>query len=34
MFKKMIEYMLKFYGINCDNKQIGYFTTGLTLSAL
>ncbi len=33
MFKKMIEYILKFYGINCDNKWIGYFTTGLTLSS-
>ncbi len=29
----MIEYILKFYGIFCDNKWIGYLTTGLTLSA-
>jgi hypothetical protein len=30
----MIDYILKFYGINCNNKWIGYFATGLTLSAL
>ncbi len=28
----MIEYILKFYGVFCDNKWIGYLTTGLTLS--
>ncbi len=28
----MIEIILKFYGINCNNKWIGYFATGLTLS--
>ncbi len=28
----MIEHILKIYGINCKNKWIGYFTTGLTLS--
>ncbi len=30
--RKMIEYILKIHGINCKNKWIGYFTTGLTLS--
>jgi hypothetical protein len=29
----MIEYIFKFYGLFCDNKWIGYLTTGLTLSA-
>ncbi len=28
----MIEYILNFYGIFCDNKWIGYLTTGLTLT--
>ncbi len=28
----MIEYILKLYGINCQNKWFGFFTTGLTLS--
>jgi hypothetical protein len=28
----MIEHIVKIYGINCKNKWIGYFTTGLTLS--
>jgi hypothetical protein len=28
----MIEYILKFYGMFCDNKWIGYFATGLTLT--
>ncbi len=28
----MIEYILKFYGIFCYNKWIGYLATGLTLS--
>ena len=28
----MIEYILKFYGIFCYNKWIGYFATGLTLT--
>ncbi len=28
----MIEYLLKFYGIDCHYKWIGYFTTSLTLS--
>jgi hypothetical protein len=28
----MIEIILKFYGFNSDNKWIGYFVTGLTLS--
>jgi hypothetical protein len=28
----MIEIIFKFYGFNCDNKWIGYFLTGLTLS--
>ncbi len=28
----MIEHILKIYGINCNNKWIGYLTTGLTLS--
>ncbi len=28
----MIEYIFKFYGLFCDNKWIGYLTTGLTLS--
>ncbi len=27
----MIEHILRFYGINCDNKWIRYFTTGLSL---
>ncbi len=27
----MIEHMLRFYGINCGNKLIEYFTTGLSL---
>ncbi len=29
----MIEYIFKCYGLFCDNKWIGYLTTGLTLSA-
>jgi hypothetical protein len=29
---KMIEHIMKFYGINSNNKMIGYFTTGLILS--
>jgi len=29
----MIENILKLYGINCNNKWLGFFTTGLTLSA-
>ncbi len=29
----MIEYIFKFHGIFCENKWIGYLTTGLTLSA-
>ncbi len=28
----MIEHMLKIYGINCNNKWLGYFTTGISLS--
>jgi glutamate/tyrosine decarboxylase-like PLP-dependent enzyme len=32
IFEKMIEYIVKIYGINCKNKWIGYLTTGLTLS--
>jgi hypothetical protein len=28
----MIEIIVKFYGINCENKWIGYFACGLTLS--
>ncbi len=28
----MIKHILKTYGINCNNKWIGYLTTGLTLS--
>jgi hypothetical protein len=28
----MIEHVLKFYGINCNNKWIGYFATGISLS--
>jgi hypothetical protein len=30
--KIMIDYILKFYGINCNNKWIGYFATGISLS--
>jgi hypothetical protein len=29
----MIEYILKLYGINCNNKWIAFFTTGLALSS-
>lgn len=28
----MIEHILKFYGINCQNKWFGYFMTGITLT--
>jgi hypothetical protein len=31
--KKMFEHILKFKEINSDNEWIGYFTTGLKLSA-
>jgi hypothetical protein len=30
---EMIEYILKFYGIKCSNKWIGFLTTGLALSS-
>ncbi len=29
----MIEYILKFFGISCNNKWIGFFATGLTLTS-
>jgi hypothetical protein len=30
---EMIEYIMKFYGINCNNKWIGFSAAGLALSS-